>query len=96
MSRLKFVLIWFDDLVFSVSLFFLNTIGHYEQRPQTDFFFMIKAALGVFSPGQTHSQVDASQHKFAKPELAYGIAKGAQTVLKSARKSQKAVDFTFL
>ena len=57
---------------------------------------MIKAALGVFSPGQTHSQVDASQHKFAKPELAYGIAKGAQTVLKSARKSQKAVDFTFL
>ena len=25
------------------------------------------------------SQVDASQHKFAKPELVYGLAKGGQT-----------------
>ena len=28
---------------------------------------------------QTDSQVDASQRKFAKPELAYGLAKGGQT-----------------
>ena len=25
-----------------------------------------------------HSQVDASQYKFAKPELVYGLAKGGQ------------------
>ena len=31
------------------------------------------------SPGQTDSQVDASQRKFAKPEFAYGLAKGGQT-----------------
>ena len=31
------------------------------------------------SPGQTDSQVDASQRKFAKSELAYGLAKGGQT-----------------
>ena len=33
----------------------------------------------MLSPGQTDSQVDASQRKFAKPELAYGLAKGGQT-----------------
>ena len=33
----------------------------------------------VLSPGQTDSQVDASQRKFVKPELAYGLAKGGQT-----------------
>ena len=31
------------------------------------------------SPGQTDLQVDASQHKFAKPELVYGLVKGGQT-----------------
>ena len=31
------------------------------------------------SPGQTNSQVDASQRKFEKPELAYGLAKDGQT-----------------
>ena len=31
------------------------------------------------SPGQTDSQVDASQRNFAKAELAYGLAKGGQT-----------------
>ena len=37
-------------------------------------------ALRSLSPaGQTNSQVDASQRKFAKPELAYGLAKGGQT-----------------
>ena len=30
-------------------------------------------------PGQTDSQVDASQRKFGKPELAYGLAMGDQT-----------------
>ena len=35
--------------------------------------------LDTLSPGQTDSQVDASQRKFAKPELAYGLAKGGQT-----------------
>ena len=30
-------------------------------------------------PGQTDSQVDASRCKFAKPELAYGLAMGGQT-----------------
>ena len=30
---------------------------------------------------QTDSQVDASQRKFAKPEFAYGLAKGDQTDL---------------
>ena len=29
--------------------------------------------------GQTDSQVDASEGKFAKPELAYGLAKYGQT-----------------
>ena len=33
----------------------------------------------MLSPGQTDLQVDASQHKFAKPELAYILAKGGQT-----------------
>ena len=33
----------------------------------------------VLSPGQTDSQVDASQRKFVKPELVYGLAKGGQT-----------------
>ena len=33
----------------------------------------------LLSPGQTGSQVDASQRKFAKPELAYGLAMGGQT-----------------
>ena len=28
----------------------------------------------LLSPGQTDSQVDASEGKFAKPELAYGLA----------------------
>ena len=32
----------------------------------------------MLSPGQTDLQVDASQHKFAKPELAYRLAKGGQ------------------
>ena len=33
------------------------------------------------SSGQTDSQVDASQHTFAaKPELAYGLALGGQTI----------------
>ena len=36
-------------------------------------------------PGQTDSQVDASQHKFAKPELVYGLAKGGQTDLQVTR-----------
>ena len=31
------------------------------------------------SPGQTDSQVDPSQRKFAKPELAYGLVMGGQT-----------------
>ena len=31
------------------------------------------------SPGQTDSQVDTSQHKFAKPELACGLGMGGQT-----------------
>ena len=31
------------------------------------------------SPGQTDLQVGTSQRKFAKPELAYGLAKGGQT-----------------
>ena len=29
--------------------------------------------------GQTDSQVDASQHKFAKPELAYELMIGGET-----------------
>ena len=33
----------------------------------------------VLSPGQTDSQGNASQLKFAKSELAYGLAKGGQT-----------------
>ena len=35
----------------------------------------------VFSPGQTDSKVDTSRHKFAKPELVYGLAKVGQTDL---------------
>ena len=36
----------------------------------------VSAAWLGLSPGQTDSQVDASQRKFAKAELAYGLAKG--------------------
>ena len=39
----------------------------------------MKVDLGMLSPGQTDSQVEASQRKFAKPERAYGLAKGDQT-----------------
>ena len=35
----------------------------------------------------------ASQRKFAKPELAYGLAKGGQMTRKSACKSQKNINF---
>ena len=38
-------------------------------------------------------QVNASQCKFAKPELAYRLAKGGQTVRNLARKLQKAINF---
>ena len=38
-----------------------------------------KVMKSILSPGQTNSQVDASQRKFAKPELAYGLAMGGQT-----------------
>ena len=38
----------------------------------------------------------ASRPKFAKPELAYGLAKGGQTTRKSACKSQKNVHFTHI
>ena len=37
------------------------------------------------SPGQTNSQVDASQRKFAKPEIAYGLAKVGSQVAKSRK-----------
>ena len=33
-------------------------------------------ASNLESPGQTDMQVDASRRKFAKPELAYGLAMG--------------------
>ena len=36
-------------------------------------------SLYDLSPGHTDSQVDASQRKFAKAGLAYGLAKGGQT-----------------
>ena len=39
------------------------------------------------------SQVDASQRKFAKTELAYGLARGGQTDSQVNSQSQKAVDF---
>ena len=49
----------------------------------------------VKSPGQTDSQVDASQRKFAKQELAYRLVMGGQTDCKSAssHKSQKRPKF---
>ena len=53
-------------------------------------------SFSYLSPGQTDSQVDASRPKFAKPELAYGLAKGGQTTRKSACKSQKTVNFTHI
>ena len=41
------------------------------------------------------SQVDASQHKFAKPELVYGLAMGSQTEVSSqVAKSCKFVTYT--
>ena len=33
----------------------------------------------ILSRCQTDSQVDASRRKFAKPKLAYGLAKGGRT-----------------
>ena len=47
--------------------------------------------------GQTDSQVDASQRKFAKPELAYGLAKGDQTdSTHKFTQVAKAVNFTHI
>ena len=39
---------------------------------------LCESAACTLSPGQTDSQVDVSQRKFANPELAYGLAKGGQ------------------
>ena len=44
--------------------------------------------LGL-SPGQTDSQVDAIQRKFAKAELAYGLVKGGQNGFASRLASRK-------
>ena len=46
--------------------------------------------------GQTDSQVDASQRKFEKPELAYGLAKGGQTDSQVGSQVAKAVNFTHI
>ena len=43
----------------------------------------------IWSPRQTDYQVDASQRKFAKPELAHGLAMGGQT-------DSQVVTFTYI
>ena len=48
------------------------------------------------SAGQTDSQIDASQRKFEKPELAYGFTRVTKRIRKSARKTQKVVNFTHI
>ena len=45
---------------------------------QTNIYYWYSKAQ-KWSPGQTDSQVDARRRKFAKPELAYGLAMGGQT-----------------
>ena len=47
----------------------------------------------VLRPDQMDSQVDASQCKFAKPELAYGLAKGGQTDLQVGSQVAKSHKF---
>ena len=49
---------------------------HDKPKPEA---YVARVSWEVLSAGQTDSQVDASQRKFAKPELAYGLAKGGQT-----------------
>ena len=54
------------------------------------FFFFGKSNRPLLSPGQTDSQVDANRRKFAKPELAYGLAKGGDSQVGSqVAKSRK-------
>ena len=48
-------------------------------QPNTSRLALSLIIILFLNPGQTDSQVDASQRKFAKPELAYGLAMGGQT-----------------
>ena len=50
-------------------------------------------SLQSLCPRQTDRQADASRRKFAKPEVAYGLA---TVVAKRTRKSQKVVNFTLI
>ena len=61
---------------------------HFKQTPEACccvLFRVFALSRGLFrsyefisAPGQTDSQVDASQRKFVKAELAYGLAKGGR------------------
>ena len=60
----------------------LKTKFHYQiihVKRETMLYNKPRRSLYLLSPGQMDSQVDTSQRKFAKPELAYGLAKGGQT-----------------